>query len=707
MSSIPDNQLPSSSQYYPPQSAQPYRSIFGGPSSDVDPPPSSLPEPIRRPGASLFGGPARPGTIAQRNSASDPMEMSQADDEDDASDPAGHDHLDTRGGSHHIALPKVEGGEAEDENDEDLAAMKSSLQYLEQPNFPSSPEAIRPAQAPITYVLNRGRDLPLGVERPNRWTGPASTYRRLIADERGAYEGIIAERARDLASHLHNAHAYRTKRNTVHNRSNGARETDVGERVFPPRRWVAWPRPARYVPRPDEVTHRQLSGPDSLHMPLDLRPSYYLEESVVAVMMEHAKETFLSREYDLEEIRVPRLARGDEFDDAKHDDLKDAAEEKDEDPVPDAVPLQPTVQADDGLSRKQLRPLSRDVIGQINRLLMGLHHSVMTRFQDDDSSSESEAEAPYTDYEEMSRSRSRRVSGSRSQSRGRKRARRHSSHSDRSSRRSRSGRSSTAASARSGSARSPSRSRGRSRTSRVSADLTTTKYRLALRDWSEVVGIAAMIGLPKAAVARASQRCADLFGEDIAFRTLHEGRMVKLPPPKGAARAGDRWKYYESEPEIDEELEPNFETAPQSPAPGLSSVSSPRKRKQMSQARSRSPSQSRRHHSTSTTFAATSTAAVVAPSSHPSSDFLDQLGDSADPAGQSQALPTPKKGKGKHRKADIVCPVTRCSRNTNGFSRTWNLTLHMRRVHPNYFAGERERSRSESTPGGVEIIEID
>ncbi|KAJ5480789.1 hypothetical protein N7539_006683 [Penicillium diatomitis] len=686
MSSIPDNQQPSSSQFYPPQSAQPYRSIFGGPSSDVDPPPSSLPEPIRRPGASIFGGPASLGTIAQRNSASDPMEMSQADDEDDAFDPAGHDHLNTRGGSHHIALPKVEGGEAEDENDEDLAPMQSSLQYLEQPNFPSSPETIRPAQAPITYVLNRGRDLPFGVERPNRWTGPASTYRRLIADERGAYEGITAEKSRDLAAHLlmHMRTVLSETRSTTDPMEH---ESRTWEREF-------------------FLHDAGLRGQGQLVM-CHVRTNYYLEESVVAVMMEHAKETFMGREYDLEEIRVPHLVRGDEFDDAKYDDLKDAAEEKDEDPVPDAVPLQPTVQADDGLSRKQLRPLSRNVIGQINRLLMGLHHSVMTRFQDDDSSSESEAEAPYTDYEEKSRSRSRRVSGSRSQSRGRKRARRHSSHSERSSRRSRSGRSSTPTSARSGSARSPSRSRGRSRTSRVSADLTTTKYRLALRDWSEVVGIAAMMGLPEAAVARASQRCADLFREDMTFRTLHEGRMVKVPPPKGAARAGDRWKYHESESEIDEELEPNFETAPQSPAPGPSSVSSPRKRKQMSQVRSRSPSQSRRHHSTSTPFVATSTAAVVAPSSQPGSDFLDQLGDSADPAGQSQALPTPKKGKGKHRKADIVCPVKRCSRNTNGFSRTWNLTLHMRRVHPNYVAGERERSRSQSTPEGVEIIEID
>jgi hypothetical protein len=65
------------------------------------------------------------------------------------------------------------------------------------------------------------------------------------------------------------------------------------------------------------------------------------------------------------------------------------------------------------------------------------------------------------------------------------------------------------------------------------------------------------------------------------------------------------------------------------------------------------------------------------------------------------------KGKGNHRKTDIICPIKRCSRHRNGFSRTWNLNLHMKRVHPGYTPGDRERSRSQSTPGGVDLIEID
>ncbi|KAI2792311.1 hypothetical protein POX_b02348 [Penicillium oxalicum] len=702
MSSFSDKQQPSSSQFYPPQSVQPYQSLFGGPSSDVDPPPSSLPEPLRRPGASLFGGPVGLDTISERDIASDPMELSQADGDYDE---YGTVRFPALGGPDHVAFLESDTVQFED-RDPDVT--KSSQPNLEQPILPSSSETIRPALATQTYFLNRGRDLPLGVERPNRWNGPASTYRRLTADDRGAYEGIVTERARDLAAHLYNAHAYRNRRHLAPSKPEEAREADGPERHFPPRRWVAWPRPAPHVPRPDESIQRQLDGPDSMHMQSDLRPSYNVEESVIAIMMKHAKETFLAREWDLEEVKVSRLSRGDDTDDMKDEDLKDA-DEKDEAPQPDVVPLQPIVQADDGLSRKQLRPLSRNVISQIDRLLMGLHHSVKTRFQDDDSSSESEIEGRDTDYE-TSRSRSRRVSGTRSQSRGRKRARRQSSHSQTSSHRSRSGRSSTAASTQTGSAGSPSRSRGRSRTSRTSrtsADLSATKYRLALRDWSEVMGIAAMMGLPSAAVARASKRCADLFGEDMTFRTFQEGRMVKVPPTKGSVRSGDKWEYYESDTDVETEPELQHEAAPTIGPSELDSISSPRKRKQRSRVRSRSQSHSRRHRSSSAVGPpAPTVAAVVSGNSVPGSDFADQLGDAGDTAGQLPALPVPK-GRGEHRKADIICPVKRCSRHTHGFSRTWNLTLHMRRVHPNYVPGDRERSRSQSTPGGVEVIEID
>ena len=45
---------------------------------------------------------------------------------------------------------------------------------------------------------------------------------------------------------------------------------------------------------------------------------------------------------------------------------------------------------------------------------------------------------------------------------------------------------------------------------------------LGLRDWSDVLGMAALTGWNTNTVARASERCARLFGENMMFRTFRE-----------------------------------------------------------------------------------------------------------------------------------------------------------------------------------------
>jgi len=56
-----------------------------------------------------------------------------------------------------------------------------------------------------------------------------------------------------------------------------------------------------------------------------------------------------------------------------------------------------------------------------------------------------------------------------------------------------------------------------------SEELSRSRQRkLGLRDWSEVLGAAAVVGFPPDVIARASQRCAGLFGESIMMRTMRE-----------------------------------------------------------------------------------------------------------------------------------------------------------------------------------------
>ena len=53
--------------------------------------------------------------------------------------------------------------------------------------------------------------------RPNRWRGPASTWRTFTHEDRSVYEALEARRRGDLAVHLYNAFALRGKRRRIGN----------------------------------------------------------------------------------------------------------------------------------------------------------------------------------------------------------------------------------------------------------------------------------------------------------------------------------------------------------------------------------------------------------------------------------------------------------------------------------------------------------
>jgi hypothetical protein len=48
--------------------------------------------------------------------------------------------------------------------------------------------------------------------RPNRWTGPGSTWRDLTAEERQTYAALKGVENRDLGVHLYNAFALKQQR---------------------------------------------------------------------------------------------------------------------------------------------------------------------------------------------------------------------------------------------------------------------------------------------------------------------------------------------------------------------------------------------------------------------------------------------------------------------------------------------------------------
>ncbi|KAJ5788287.1 hypothetical protein N7457_003277 [Penicillium paradoxum] len=647
MSSFPQSQIEESWQF-PPQSAQPRPSLFGGPSSDVGLP-SSQPEPPR---SSIFGGPfSQYGNL-------DPV--SEADPMDEAPDQ----------------------GENEADmimRDQSIVSQDDFIDDFQEENRGRSlrrrTKPVQPQTEPIHYVVDRGLDLPPGVERPNLFTGFANAWRHYNSDDIGAHNAIITHRSRDLSAHLYNAHALRRRTRGI---SRKILENDKKAPPLVPRRWTAWPVHAAKVPRVDEMLRNRPEATEILQMAPDPRPSAQLEQCITAVMLKASKERFQAREWDFEEIveDPPRIT--DDCDQLMEDELKKNEEDEDEEPVDTRI-LEPIVQLDDEEASHQVRPLVRNVISQVDRLLHGLHCAMKSRQYEDDSdgeqSSEEDEEYP-TDDDRESRSRSR--------SRGRQHDR-HDSYERQTSVRSSSAHTSSGAETDEESLRDVSESRDQSRNPSASRQGNRHfRSRLKLRDWSEVMGLASMMGLPAPAVMRASKRCADLFGEDIEFRTMPEGRVRK----KRHITGQEEYAYTESEgesesgSESESESESDFLSDPDLPiVPPISMPVPQRIVNPTVQPKSRTKtSGSRRSKSKMTP-------AIVPPSDSPSPS-PEGPPEFAESAAENIEQPTeetrPVKlgvGKGPHRKVDIVCPIRSCSRHEDGFSRKWNLNQHLKNTH--------------------------
>ncbi|KAL5359167.1 RNA polymerase I-specific transcription initiation factor-domain-containing protein [Aspergillus floccosus] len=609
---------PSSSQFVPPQSAQQYRSIFGGSSSQNVP--NSEPPHVLEDGSyedNEFDVLMKDQPLVPNGSDDDDTyEESDAEESEDSMNTKSTRRTSRRRKS--------------------TSAMTMNQRVIESPS-PSPP----------SY-------------RPNRFHGPEPTWRKLTLEDRQNAEALEDLRAKDLAAHLYNAYALRARAREIAKRAAemGGGAAD-GEPFLPPKRWAAWPVPANEVPRGDE--HHRDDETWTLKMPADPRPSADLEESIMALMLRHAKERFNARPW-----RSTRPTSPSPFDPASQAETQDdsaAAEDavKVESDFMDAsIPLRPVVQADDDRSRKQLRPITRNIITEFDRLLLGLHHARKNVTAGDDSS----ASEWQTDTESIAsgssvsarRKRTSQNETSRSQSRGRKRTRK-SSRGSSTGPRSRSALSSRRASSASQSTYQPSqssRSRGRSSGS-DRRQPAARKLRIGFRDWSEILGVASMVGWPPAVVMRTAQRCGALFREDMAYRTFKEGKLQQTEAGNPAA-----WEYAESDT-------------------GFSEVSvEPLPQRKLSRSRAASP----REGSTSRPV-----------STEPEGAANKRAGGRPKGKGGRPKRENDRpRGKGEHRKQDLVCPFRSCSRHTNGFSRTWNLNVHLKRMHPGYASRDGTKS---------------
>ncbi|KAL2038234.1 hypothetical protein N7G274_008883 [Stereocaulon virgatum] len=336
-------------------------------------------------------------------------------------------------------------------------------------------------------------DLPSSLplpSRPNKFHGPASTWRNWTVPERDLASSLDQLTAKDLGVHLYNA--FKLKRREEgrderrHSKTSEERH-EVADRDGwkPPKVWTAWPLPPEVVPREEEETHWAKKVPlPAPYIGKPKMPGDALRVLIVAQILRKARLRFADRDSD----NVDTVRGGLKI-------------------------LKPVVMADDERASEILRPTVQHVLTEFDALLMGLHHA------------RSAVCLPMND----SASQYRSISRGRRASQGNAKKRKKGAPSKNTNTRSTSDMLSESESDYSMASKSKSGSKSKVKDNRPFSDNSNArkvhrhKTRLGLRDWSDVLGVASMTGWDSAVVEEAAARCASLFGENIKFRTLAEG----------------------------------------------------------------------------------------------------------------------------------------------------------------------------------------
>lgn len=420
-----------------------------------------------------------------------------------------------------------------------------------------------------------------------------------------------------------------------------------------------------------------------------------LEEEVSAMILRLSKEKFRSRgleerDGDESEEVVPSVeTAGEEESDVSLPRLKDESQSGVEDEGQEQAGVEamdsdarsearrkrhraespvlvPTVSADDDLSHELLRPVTRHLLTKLDKTLTVLHNArvagIYHASESDEGQEETTKAAPNTPRREVWRGEdspsskkptSRRTElythqGEKTERDMRLRlARKYPRRISRSS--GEEGETTAAENVTSRTRRGPKRTRVRTRSmSRAShgqpdADVHRGK-RLddwALRDWSDVLGAAALAGFSPGVIAKATQRCADLFGQGMVFNTLVE------EPARGAARKSRTTRYVPGEPALPASDEEDEEEGYRSEAEQIRAVS------------------------------------------RASSVIMDASSDEHDSADTQQRSRDRSRSRSRSRRGYSVapsvvrffCPYPTCSGAISGFARRYNLKKHLISVH--------------------------
>ncbi|KAK5448141.1 hypothetical protein LTS15_009165 [Exophiala xenobiotica] len=409
------------------------------------------------------------------------------------------------------------------------------------------------------HPFAQGEDAKTFFTRPNRYFGPASTWKSWTEEERTVAQGLDRARSQDLAIHLFNSFSLKRKakdtkleRRTKRFKKGKERATSVvttraeddeeavseaAEAFSLPKNWTAWPMPPGEVPREDLLP--LLGSRHAFRSRANTTPSANLEQWLIACATRISRERWNDRRWDEKpsdrglqsDTKMTNVESDNEGNDMSEDESSedneegslqedDTQHENPEYPIfssrafsPSESPEakrhasvkaegeddnttlngRPVPLADDEKARQYFLPSARHILAKLDDLLLGLHKARYAYA----SKPSGKARGRYSN---TSGENSKSESPERSSSRPTRRK----------SRQRRSSSAETEASA-------------FSSASTMSAKRPRRVQELELRDWSDVVGMASLAGWDSTVVERASERCATLFGDNMLFRTFHEG----------------------------------------------------------------------------------------------------------------------------------------------------------------------------------------
>ncbi|WKT39718.1 Rrn9 domain [Fusarium oxysporum f. sp. vasinfectum] len=477
--------------------------------------------------------------------------------------------------------------------------------------------------------------------RPNRWMGAKSTWRTLTEEDRLLWQSMKQIKDQDLAVHLYNAFALKRRGRNPETAQDLVVRTESGEEGVwaPPKAWTAWPLKHKHVPK-ECFTNEQHDEDDhfTFRREEEILPSTELEEEISATILRTAKRRFRRRKSkmakpSIEEDSTPLYNESMNY-------LSDSSTEEESDNqsqsgqkrsrgrprkiLHEVGTSASTSPAGAGKTSRRGRPRKVHIphAGEsheemLQRVARESHRKIPSTLEDRDAAFE---EWIRKGDEIIERERSRSLSLKRATSQG-------------------------------------------AETEEESVPGTNAERKLlrwGLRDWSDVLGAAAIAGFSGDVIARATRRCADLFGEGMVVRTLKE---VPATNDKGTTSVE-----YRPEPiqlsYSDEEANDESDDAADLIQRRIAS------------------------RQASLAYSSRSPDSVRSPSRH-----------STRSPGPSSAARSPS-SRSNSAGGMLFCPIPSCDRAAQGFARKANLRRHMELIHQ----GQTEELDSdEEVAGGVHV----